>query len=420
MLSKFDDLSGLFKNTFKLIGKDKDLLQPILYMGIYRSVSVCLAFTGIYFFFVAQSYGYGFLSILANLAYAPLSAFLQTRHKAALSWMSFEVLKGKDTDLNSGLSRIKGLNGKLFIIAIVDMIIMNSSSQKSKDGGIKQMLVALALSLFQGIWDIFQNFMIPTLTVEKCDFSEATSRLKTMKENIPAALSGVLGMDILGGLFTSLISILGFVGFLVGGGIGYFLHSALPNSWEHTLSPGHVVNLFPLFCCLFISAFISAFVIAAANGLKSIYYSIFYASLNKPLEISQEYREQVTHYLNFNNQLKGYDFFAKFKVKEEKALQMSAHAEFDQEVVDKIKKAYESNLSKGHGPEKVEAFLISKGFKADLVSFAFEEFLKEGMNKVLPFFKSKVAEGHSVAEVEKFCREKGVPNCVLEKVVKAS
>ena len=68
----------------------------------------------------------------------------------------------------------------------------------------------------------------------------------------------------------------------------------------------------------------------------------------------------------------------------------------------------------------MEAFLISKGFKAELVSFAFEEFLQEGMNKVLPFFKSKVAEGHSVAEVEKFCREKGVPSCVLEKVVKAS
>ncbi|MBA2404115.1 MAG: hypothetical protein H0V66_05040 [Bdellovibrionales bacterium] len=417
--NKSKDLIGLYKNTVKLIGKDKDLLYPILHMAIYRSISVCLTASCVYFFFVAKNPGSGFLSVLAALSFVPISAYLQVRHKAALSWMSFEVLQGKDTDLNAGLGRLTGIKGKLFLIAMMDMLTSRSSASSTKEGGIKELLVSLALSVFKSVWDLVGNFMLPTIAIEKCGFEEAVTKLKSMKQNLPSAIAGVLGLNVAGGVATALLGPLVFGAFIVGGGMGYFGKDYLPDAWTFQSSAGQTINLLPIFCTIFVTSILSAFILAAVEGLKSIYYSIFYASLNRPLEICEELRDEVTNYLNYKNQVRGYDFFEKFKVKEDKTLDMSAHAEFDQAQVDKVKKSYESNLSKGHGPEKIKTFLVQKGIKKELADFAFEEFLEEGSAKILPFINSKVAEGHSKAEVEKFFHQKGVPTCILRKALKA-
>ena len=55
--------------------------------------------------------------------------------------------------------------------------------------------------------------------------------------------------------------------------------------------------MFSLFFCHYIGSFIKI----SATSLKAIYFSIFYTSINRPLEIDEQYRDNVTNYLTFKD-----------------------------------------------------------------------------------------------------------------------
>lgn len=418
---KGKDLEGLFKNSIKLIGHDKDLLVPMAYMAFYRSITVVLGFSLFYFAFVQKNPTKVFMTFLALLGYAPLSSFLQVRHQAALSWMTFEVLQGKDTDLDSGMSEIKGLQFKLFLVGMVNYLTQNRSSSESQTG-VKDMIVQALVSVFAGVWDLLQNFLVPSLVIEKASFSEAADKLKQLKTNIPASIAGVLAVDVTAGLVSALLGPITGFGVVLGGGLGYFGTNFLPAAWNLPIENGPVVNALPLFCVLFVSLIISSIILAMASGLKAIYYSTFYVSLNHPMEIRDDMRPDVTNYLNFKGKTKQYDFFARFKnsgIPEAKKLEISSIVEVDQATMEKLKKAFNTNFVKGHKSQTISEFLLKKGYKSQVIEAALSEYMEEETAKILPFVKEKLAIGHSKNDLGKFLAEKGVPAEITMKVLKA-
>ncbi len=410
--NKTQDIVGLFKSTGHLIGKDQDLLWPIFYIGFYRCLSVIIFATSGYGFFMNKG-EMAFGGLCALILWTPLSAFLQIRHRAALSWMSFGVLKDKDTDLDSGMSRLSGLNGKLFLIAILNMVISNARVDSKKEG-FRTYITALFLSIFQGVWEVVKNFLLPSLAIDKGTLSESVARLKHMKKNVPAAISGFIASDVVGSIAGSVLSLLILPAMALGYGIGKAFKGYLPEAW---IIEGF--NILPMVVLVLLASVIASFLVGAVDGLKSIYYSVFYTSLVHPMEVKAELQNDVTHYLNFNRS-KEYDFFAAYRPKQS-SKELEIHASgLDQVKVDKVKKAFAINLPKGHSEEKIEGFLISKQFTPELISAGREEFYGDSLKKILPFISEKKGMGYSHQQLEKFLKEKGYPSPVVDRALKAS
>ncbi len=410
----FKDVMGLFKATFLLIGKDKDLLQPFYRILAYRLVSLSLIFSTIYLG-VQGSYLSAFGMFMGFLGFSFLSAFLQIRQQAALSWMSYEVVTGKDTDHESGTARLSGHNFQLLIIAIINKTLEKGSQKQAT--GFKGMLLAILTSVLTEVWDIVHNFLIPTMVIEKKSMKDSVVHLKTLKKNIPGALAGVLGSDLAGGLLGQLITLplLFCTGISLFGGA--LLQGTLPVAWTFpTPFEGmfHTINFLPLFTLSFLYGIAYSCIATAVLGTKSIYFSIFYTSLNHPLKIHESFRKDVTNYLNYNGKLKGLKFFDKFtEKKEEKSFEISAKGNFDQKLVDKIKGAFDSNLKKGHTTEVVINFLLKKNIKQDVIDFSYNEYLEDNVAQILPLIKTELSKGQTKESVSLFLKEKGYPKCVL-------
>jgi hypothetical protein len=88
----------------------------------------------------------------------------------------------------------------------------------------------------------------------------------------------------------------------MGGGVGlsFLLGSIVPVMLRSNIG-GHVLFILPTVLSFFLCSYIKSFIKISATSLKAIYFSIFYVSLNKPLEISESFREEVTNYLNFKD-----------------------------------------------------------------------------------------------------------------------
>ena len=412
------DIEGLLKNTIKIVGQDHDLFYPVVYMSVYRSITVVLSFSSVYFFFISGSGGLGVLSLLALMAYAPVSFFLQVRHQAALTWMTAEVLEGKDSDLDSGFGQLKDLQLKLFIIGLINFFIKDARAQNSESSGFKELIIGVALSVLREVWDLVHNFLLPAIVIDKVNLEEAVPRLKDLKKNIPAAITGVLAVDLLGGIASSVVGTLVAYNLIFLGGLGYLASNYLPGAWV----VGSSFNTLPLFFGLFLSSIFTAVILSACDGIKSVYFSIFYMSLNHPLRIKDEMRASVTNYLNYKGKTKAFDFFSKLSeaAPEDKKLEISGHSEVDQDVVEKLKRSMKTNLLKGHDAVVIENFLLKKGFEKSIIAFALNEYLTEESEKIIPFIKTKLAKGHIKEELIKFLGEKGIPRVITDKALKAS
>lgn len=415
--NKGKDVAGLYKHSLKLVSKDQDLLKPLFLIIGFKLTTVAYVATMVFTLFHSKNIGTGFLMLLGFPFWVVFSAFMRTRYLASLSWMSYEVITGKDTDLDAGTLRLSGLNSKLFAVAMVNLIIKGSG--KKSNQSFMDMLYNMVLAVAQGVWDIVQNFLLPALVIEKGTLSETVTKLKTMKANIPAAIAGTLGInlggELIGGLIVPFLVIPAAAAVFLAVPMTPYLPDAffIPNS----AGPGGF-NTFTIFLLVVPAACLMSAISSVVECLKTVYFTIYYTSLNHPLKIQEAYRDEVTNYLNFNNKFKGFNFFPKKEVKEE--LEIHSSGKFDKLKMDKVKGAFNTNLGKGHTVEKIKAFLAEKKFAPDLVEAAYEEYMAECSAKILPFVQSKLAEGHNQRQIEEFLRSKGVPHQVLQKVLKSA
>lgn len=304
---KWDNLVGLFKNSLTIIGKDQDLLTPIFFIALVQASIWFLAGLSAYFFFIQSNLNYTFYSFVTFLVLIPLSFFLTVRYQAALAWMTVEVLQGKDTNLDRGVARLEGQTVSLMLVAFIRFLFRSASAQGNKNNALVSFLISLFFAVLKGLWDVAENFMLPVMVVERLSFSKSIDKLKLLKQNWPAALAGVLGMELLGGVVSSFFGLFFIGGLLLGGVFGHFGANIFPE--QYLIHFGDkAVNLLPVGVTFFLFMIASCFISAFVQGLKTIYYSIFYYSLTHPDRIRADIRAEVTDYLNMDQQ-QAFDFF---------------------------------------------------------------------------------------------------------------
>lgn len=362
------DVQGLLKNSISLLGRDIDVFKPAIYMTLIKSIRIIITLFTLYFFFISKNSELGLLFLFLLIILSPIISYLNMRYNAVTSWMIYDVLRGKDTDVSIGSKELKGVGFTIFLYSIIDYIVQTASkNSKNEKNSILKILKDLILSVFEEVWDLVKHFSIPAIVIDKTSLKEITGKLKLIKKNIPAALTGVLGIDLIGSLFTSLFSFIQLPALLIGGAIGFYGNSFLPVEWLVTLplETPQEINLLPLFIIFLGSSIFVSFLNSLVQLVKTSYFTTFYISITRPNEIDPSLKKEITNYLNFNDRLDGYKFFKEKTPQAEEGHDLDVDSGEDLQLIKKIANTFKKNIAKGLNEKKIYSALLKKGYSKE-------------------------------------------------------
>ena len=160
---------------------------------------------------------------------------------------------------------------------------------------------------------------------------EVIKELKDIRRNIPGTLAGVFGLD--------------FAGDMVGGYLGIFMIViGLP-----LLFIGWPAYLIWIAFTVLVGVILRVFV----DMMKTVYFTLFYMSVEMPMEISEDHRQNVTKYL----------LHQKPTNLEEPPIDKGAQLA---KVIPYVLKYREQ----GHTDAEISSFLVQYGWPQDLVAEA--------------------------------------------------
>lgn len=292
----------LLKHSFKVVGKDKDIIKPTIRIIIFSTIITAIIFASILTFLTGTLVGLGILGVLVSIfILLPITFFYYTRQKACQSWVVYNTICGKDISYADSKQHTKSEKSKLRKIALLDLVMAYAKSQKNnRKGGFIGIIINLFFSALIEIWDLLSHYLIPAVVIEQKPIMELVPKIKSMKNNVPAALAGVFGIDFVGNVIGRLLAPINLIVFAIAAFIGIGLGSVLPGT-TITLS-GYTFSWVPIFIVLFLQIVISKIVKHLVAAVKVIYFTIFYTTIMRPNKIAPAYRKELTDYIKMKQQ----------------------------------------------------------------------------------------------------------------------
>jgi len=349
---RLKDTGFLIKNSFTIIGKDKDIKTPTIHMIILSTIITIFIYSSILTFILGKFVIIGVLLLLLTIfILIPFRFFYNVRQKADQSWIVYNTICGKDISYNDAHNHTKTEKGKLRIIAFVDILIKYANSQKGNKKGIIGVLINLFLSFLNEVWDLLSHYMLPAIVIEQKPLKEIIPEIKSLKTNVPATLAGVFGIDFVGSVIGSLFGGIFFVSLLISVGIGYLI-AMFTGTTVITIS-SFSFSWVPVFIMLFLVSIIGGIYKKVVESIKVIYFTIFYTSIMRPMNITQELRGELTNYLS----MKKSDFVPQQQPKP------------NQQNINQLSNYIKQYENSGYSEQEIKQFLISKGYsKKDINS----------------------------------------------------
>ncbi|MBT4964479.1 MAG: hypothetical protein HOI53_04095 [Francisellaceae bacterium] len=314
--STFENLIHLLKYSLTIIGKDKDILKP-MYKSFYLATfnySFIFITACVYFFSIGKANSIPTLFLILLFIYIfillPYSIFYHVRMRACTSWTVYQTLTGSDISYQDAYNHTRKQASSLRWIAVIDiaMWFLTSSSDNGNNRNISGgFLSSIIKSIFAESWDLAKYYSIPTVVIEDTTVRGSVDKMKELKHNIPATLTGIFGIDFLGSM-ASMVS--GFIItlpiMLIACGIGLFASNMFaPTTYfssdggEQMMVFGHYMSYIPLIFGAIVVAYTQRLLQLTINTYKIIYFTIFYTSLNRGDDIDESMRKDLTEYLNF-------------------------------------------------------------------------------------------------------------------------
>ena len=300
--ARIKDTGYLLKNSFVIIGKDSDIIKPTIRMAIYSVVLITLFFISLLTFFTGSFVGTGILILLfVVFILFPFKFFYYVRQKANQSWIVYNTITGKDISYADAHAHTRLQKSRLRIVAIVDVVVKFFAGQRTQDQGIVGFLINLFLAALLEIWDLLSHYMIPAIVVEQKKLRELIPKIKELRQNVPAALVGVFGIDFVGNVVGFIVIPLYFFVLLVGVGIGWVV-AQFELSTAISLG-GFAFSWVPVFIAFYFVVVIGTVIRKMVDSTKVIYFTIFYTAIMHPKEITADMRTELTHYLKMDKQI---------------------------------------------------------------------------------------------------------------------
>ena len=117
------NIAGLVGASVSLLGRDKDIYAPLVGMWVAKLVRITIVFFLVYQMLIAHSMLMIFIAVIALLTYLPLEIYFYINYKAIASRMSYDTLRGEDTDMAKATKGLKGTGSSLFMLALIDYLV---------------------------------------------------------------------------------------------------------------------------------------------------------------------------------------------------------------------------------------------------------------------------------------------------------
>ncbi|HLC91208.1 MAG TPA: hypothetical protein VJI15_05585 [Candidatus Nanoarchaeia archaeon] len=298
LIDRLKDTGYLLKHSFKVFGKETDLFKPLIRMALFSLLEFVPLFLFLYFFFslkIGLVFLLFFLFAPFYIIYGVYGVFFYIRQQADQSWLTYNVITGKNISYQEAREHTAKLKPSFRWIAVINLFVAGVSAKKGGQGQIARIL----FSLLEEVWDLVGNFMIPAVVITKKSWKDTIPDLKALKRNVPATLVGVFGIDFAGNILKVLVRYLVPFFLLLGLWIGTF--DVFISNYPHTVIKmfGFSFSLVPLFFTFFIDKILSTFVGVLVRSTKTIYYTIFYTAVLQPKKLSPDIKKEVTRYLKF-------------------------------------------------------------------------------------------------------------------------
>ena len=358
-MNRIKDTGFLLKNSFTVIGKDKDIIKPTIRMIIFSVVILTLFFVSILSIFLGEFVFIGVLILLFTLfILIPWRFFYDVRQKACQSWIVYNTISGKDISYKDAHIHTKSEKSKLRLIAIIDMIMKYARNQGGNRRGFMGILITLFFAFLAEVWDLLSHYMLPAIVIERKSLKEVIPQLKQLRNNVPATLVGVFGIDFVGNVIGSLTFLIYLVFFAISVGIGVLLSSIVKTTIV-TIA-GISFSWVPVVIMLYIIFFCGIIIRKLVDSVKVIYFTIFYTSIMRPMEITPNMRNELTNYL----------LMQKPSTTSTVQQQTTQQAEYSyQEYIVKLADYFKTYTNQGYSENQIKDFLLSKGYaKADINS----------------------------------------------------
>ena len=286
----------LLKYSFTLIGKNTGIVRPTVYLAVLSFLMISLLFGALACFFSGSNIMAGVIALVILIVIlVPLRFFIRTYLKAIQSWMSYLTITGHDITYSVARSHIKQRTGSLLFIGFVDMMVAKLKNQESESKGITGIITQLLLSGLAEVWDLLNHYMIPAVVIEGKPLKESLPNIKAVRDNVPATLAGVFGIDFAGDALRGLLFLPYLLILAIGAGFAYLLGPVFPSA-SFNLS-NHAVCWAPILLALFLNCSIGGILRACVESVKTIYFTIFYTTIMHMDQIPEAYREQLMGYL---------------------------------------------------------------------------------------------------------------------------
>jgi len=303
--NRIKDTGFLIRHSFTIIGKDEDIKTPMIKMGILTTILRIIFFLSLLTILTIQSHqnvGLIALSVLIWLIMAviliPIRFFYDVRQKGNLCWVVYNTLCGTDISYRDAVHHTKSQKNKLRALGFGELALAYSRTFK-KDTGI---LINLFLGFLTEVWDLLSHFMLPSVVIEEKKLKEIAPDLKSLKENVPASLTGVFGLDFAGDAVKQLLLGAAFLLTLLSVAAGWLL-TFVSDAGAINLfaNEGLSISWIPTYITLFLMALVFGIVGKLVESIKIIYFTVFYTSIKQPQNISEEMRADLTHYLTLSD-----------------------------------------------------------------------------------------------------------------------
>ncbi len=296
---RFKAVGQLIKNTFTIIGRDKDIVKPWIRMAIYHLVMVTAFFYGVLGWWYELPGE--FAGVLLAVVLFIYKHFYQNKQEVRLSWIVYQTIIGNDPSYKGAVRECKQIQDNTRKLAWLDIGMAIVSTGRRSGSGFLVFLINMFISGLEEVWDLVNHYLLPSVAIDQLDISSGVTKMKKLKDQVPETLVGVFGIDFIGNVvgqvtgpfYVVLIIISGLLGYV---GVDYFPAMEIPFN-DTTLT----VSLVPVVIAIYFGKLFSNLFERTVTCIKVIYFTVFYTKITHPGRITEELQEELLDYLKLEH-----------------------------------------------------------------------------------------------------------------------
>jgi hypothetical protein len=289
--------ANLIGSSFRLLGNEdvRDLLKSRILYAAFMHCVFLMTVTSLFYQFHP---GWGFLLLIGFLVLLPYAFFFHIKKRACICYLTYaQITRRKATIADArNVARQQKWNLRLFGFVELALSRANSAIGQSAGYGLFHFLVAGAMAILEGAFEVAESYLLPTLMIENISLKAAAGKLKSLKSHVPEVLAGTFGLDIFGGVASTMLRFVYFALIWASVLLAYFLPKLIPTLPCVVLHSCHIF-VFPVILAVVLISFMKRVIRIIVTSMQATYFSVSYTLINKPSELSLEMKQKVEEYL---------------------------------------------------------------------------------------------------------------------------